>query len=110
MRMAIAAFASRIYERSKGSEDNWQRNPLPATLATTGGGRSFFMDELAALRPEDLEMYGDLEEMTKILLTVRWGSDVVQVLPKIMQEMMKILQNTVSLQTQNVKFCLTIIR
>ncbi len=71
---------------------------MPAALTTTGGGKSFYLDELAALRPEDLDMiFGDLEVMKQILLTMPNGTEVVKVLPQIMQEMKEILQNTVSL-------------
>ncbi len=41
-------------------------NPLAATVATTGGGKSFFLDELGALRKEDLEMCDSLH-MKEIL-------------------------------------------
>jgi hypothetical protein len=74
---------------------------MAATFSTTGGGKSFYLDELAALRPEDLEMiFGDLEEMKKVLSTMPNGTDVVKVLPQIMQKMKEILQNTVSLHLQ----------
>ncbi len=102
MRMAVAAFACRLYERSRGTGHDRQRNPMAATLTTTGGGKSFYLDELAALRPEDLEMvFGDLEEMKRILLTMYKGAAVVAVLPAIMQEMKVILQNTVSLRLRS---------
>jgi hypothetical protein len=74
---------------------------MPATLTTTGGGKSFHLDEMAALRPEDLDMiFGDLEALTEIVLSMPNGIEVVKVLPKIMQEMKEILQNTVSLCLQ----------
>ena len=101
MRRTFAAFAARLYKRTRGTRHDRQRNPLPATLTTTGGGKSFFLDECAALRPEDLEMCEDLAEMEKIVSTMRNSQEMLKVLPAIMQEMKEILQNTVSLQ--NVK-------
>lgn len=98
--MAAAAFALRLYNRTRRTENthDQQQNPLPATLTTTGGGKSFFLDELGALRPEDLEMLDDLAEMEKIVSNMRNGKEMLPVLPTIMQEIKKILQNTVSVQ------------
>lgn len=82
---------------------------MPATLTTTGGGKSFFLDELAALRKEDLDMiFGDLEEMKKILKTMRKGNEVVPVLAEIMKQIREILENTVSLHRAEHKFCLNV--
>ncbi len=74
MRRAVAAFACRLYERTRGTPHDRQQNPLPVTLTTTGGGKSFFLDELAALQPGDLKMYEDYDEMSKILLTMCNGA------------------------------------
>lgn len=100
MRMAVAAFAYRLHERRRGTQHDRQRNPMPATLTTTGGGKSFFLDELGALHPEDLDMiFRDLEAMKQTMLTFPNGVDV-KVLPEIMQEMKEILQNSVSLRIE----------
>ena len=56
MRTAVAAFACRLYQQTRGTGHDQQRNPMAAMLTTTGGGKSFFLDELAELRPEDLDM------------------------------------------------------
>ncbi len=68
LQSVYAAMATRFENRAKNpkTEVDRQRNPLPATLATTGGGKSFFLDEVGALRPEDLELCGH-EGMKKIL-------------------------------------------
>jgi hypothetical protein len=83
LRSAYAAFTQRKDLRTKGLAHDRQRNHLPATITTTGGGKSFFLDELGALREEDLQLCEDLE-------------------------MREILSNSVSLQinkyVQNVKF------
>ena len=43
-------------------------NPLAATLTTPGGGKSFFLDELAALHDDDLEkLCSDHQELKEIL-------------------------------------------
>lgn len=101
MRTAIGAFACRLYKRTRGPQQDRQCNPMPATLAITGVGKSFFLDEMAALRL-DLDMiFGDLEEMENIVLTLPNGADVVKVLPEVMREMKEILQNSVSLRLQS---------
>lgn len=71
---------------------------MAATLTTTGGGKSFYLDELAALRPEDLKLCEDLNAMKEIFLTMPKGSDVVKNLPEIMKEVIAILRNSVSLR------------
>lgn len=62
--------ADRWEARAKNGEKSGDRlnNPLAATLTTTGGGKSFFLDELGALREEDLKMFCAHPEMKKILL------------------------------------------
>jgi len=42
-------------------------NPLAAIHSAPGGGKSFFLDELAKLKPEDLNKLCKDEEMRKIL-------------------------------------------
>ncbi len=56
MKNTYSAIAERINERAQfpGSENNRLRNPLPATLTTTGGGKSRHLDEVGALLPGDL--------------------------------------------------------
>lgn len=69
IRDAYAAMASRLRQREqprpKGRHARLS-NPLPATWATTGGGKTFFLDELGALHPEDLALCQD-EGMKTIL-------------------------------------------
>jgi hypothetical protein len=66
LQSAYAAMTARLRLRKRRTKYDRQRNPLPATWATTGGGKSFFLDELGALRPEDLELCED-KTMKKIL-------------------------------------------
>jgi hypothetical protein len=69
LRDAYAAMTTRLHLRSiPRKEESHDRlsNPLPAMWATTGGGKTRGIDELAALRPEDLELCQD-EAMRKIL-------------------------------------------
>jgi hypothetical protein len=56
-------------DQQRSGQDR-QNNPLPATWATTGGGKSFFLDELGALRLEDLELCKDTEMKTILQNTV----------------------------------------
>ena len=55
----------RSMKREEGTHDRLS-NPLPATWATTGGGKTRIVDEIAALDPDDLELCQD-EDMRKIL-------------------------------------------
>jgi hypothetical protein len=67
---AYKAMATRLEKRArnKGREGDRLNNPLSATLTTTGGGKSFFLDELGTLREEDLEAFCVNSEMKEILL------------------------------------------
>jgi len=49
-------------------------NPLISTLTTTGGGKSFFLQELAALHPHDLKLCEDQETRD-----VLWNSVAVTI-------------------------------
>lgn len=62
--------ATRLEQRmkNKGHEGNRRNNPLPVTLTTTGGGKSFFLDELGALNPADLEKFCSNQALKEILL------------------------------------------
>jgi hypothetical protein len=82
---AYAAMAQRRQLRAKNLGNPADRlfNPLPATLATTGGGKSFFLTEIGELRPKDLLLCED-EEMREILqnsvavsITFNSGFDVI---------------------------------
>jgi hypothetical protein len=66
---AYKAMATRLEKRTKnkGREGDRLNNPLPATLTTTGGGKSFFLDEFGALHDADLENFCSNPEMKKIL-------------------------------------------
>lgn len=63
------AMAVRLEERAKHktSEGDRLNNPLPAILATTGGGKSFHFDELGALAHADLDKYCSNSELRDIL-------------------------------------------
>lgn len=58
---AYAAMAERLHLRAENPTmvKERQNNPLPATIATTGGGKSFFLDEIGSLREEDLQLCED---------------------------------------------------
>jgi hypothetical protein len=66
--IANDAMATRLRNRAENPKTatDRQHNPLPATLTTTGGGNSFFLDELGALSEKDLAMCKD-ENMRKVL-------------------------------------------
>lgn len=68
LQSAYDAMATRLENRAKNplTENDRQHNPLPATLTTTGGGKSFFLDELGALHEKDLALCKD-ENMRKVL-------------------------------------------
>lgn len=73
LRDAYRAFAARLQRRAKNHKDGTHdrlSNPLPTVWATTGGGKSFFLDELGALRPEDLELCEDKDMKTILQNTV----------------------------------------
>lgn len=58
---------ARAKARATHAEEAERRNnPLAATVATTGGGKSFFLDELGALHKTDLDMCVN-PEMKQIL-------------------------------------------
>ncbi len=63
------AMATRLEERAKnkGLEGDRLNNPLPAILATTGGGKSFHLDELGALYHTDLDKFCSNPELRGIL-------------------------------------------
>lgn len=65
---AYKVMATRFEKRVKNKETKWDRlnNPLPATLTTTGGGKSFFLDEFGALNPADLNFCSN-PDMREIL-------------------------------------------
>ena len=68
MKEAYKVMATRLQERAWSKDECDRRtNPLAATLATPGGGKSFFLDELAALRHDDLEKLCSDQGMRKIL-------------------------------------------
>ncbi len=60
MRETFTAFTKRknLRATNKSTTDRLS-NPLPATITTTGGGKSRFLDELAALHTDDLELCKD---------------------------------------------------
>lgn len=62
--------ADRLEARAKDTENSGDRlsNPLAPTMATTGGGNSFFLDELGALHEEDLEAFCVPPDIKEILL------------------------------------------
>ena len=69
MREAYDVMATRLKNRmaDKSTQKNRLSNPLAATLSTTGGGKSFFLDELGALRHGDLQNLCAHEGMREIL-------------------------------------------
>jgi len=59
-RLTYSAFAQRALRRRKaeaGNKSDKYCNPLAALQSAPGGGKSFFLDELAARRKEDLDQY-----------------------------------------------------
>ena len=63
LKAAYAGMATRLENRAtmpKSTTDT-KNNPLVATLCTTGGGKSFFLDELGALHKRDLNLCENLE-------------------------------------------------
>jgi len=67
LKFTYNVITTRMKQRAASSiKSDRLNNPLLATLATTGGGKSFFLDELSKLCPEDLAICED-ETMRKIL-------------------------------------------
>lgn len=68
-RETFNAMAARLEERGKHktSEGDRLNNPLPAILATTGGGKSFHFDEFGELSPADLDEFCSNSELREIL-------------------------------------------
>ena len=72
MKEVYKVMATRLEERAWSKENNRsaanrQNNPLAVTLATPGSGKSFFLDELGALRYDDLEKLCSDEGLRRIL-------------------------------------------
>ncbi len=64
------AMAERINKREEKPEfkSNRESNPIIATVATTGGGKSRHLDEVGALLHDDLHMLCKDPRLRKILL------------------------------------------
>lgn len=69
LRATYAGMAKRLTLRAEAPmhSENRLKNPLVGTLTTTGGGKSFFLDELGALHPGDLHKLCENEELRNIL-------------------------------------------
>jgi len=83
MEMVYDCFSTRYRDRGKINSQDRFSNPLAAIHSVSGGGKSFFLDELANLKPEDLNKLCKDEEMRKILqhstiaVTVTYNSGTI---------------------------------
>jgi len=63
-------------------------NSLPATHGAPGTGKTFFIDELAALKPEDIEKYssenmkGFWKDIVPVVVTYNEPSEYLEMLDK----------------------------
>lgn len=66
LQAAYAAFTTRLNLRKAARISNRLSNPLPAVWATTGGGKSYFLDQVGELLHEDISLCQD-KDMQAIL-------------------------------------------
>jgi len=85
-----AAFAKRLRARREAAADAFvasaaerQNNPLVALQSAPGGGKSFFLDQLAELNEDDLRRYC---EGAELVMNEAGSSDVVRELMDILRE------------------------